>query len=81
MADLDLTARALVLFGCVPKANEVRLGHSQDCAYVPNGCERVAALLTAVRDEERARCLDWCGAFSTDDGTAQKIADAIRGRQ
>ena len=28
---------------------------------------------------ERERCLDWCAAYTTDDGTAQKIASAIRG--
>jgi hypothetical protein len=36
-----------------------------------------AALVAAA---EREACLDWCAAFAADDGTAQKIAAAIRAR-
>ena len=38
----------------------------------------VLDLLRAEVSLERARCLAWCAAFSRDDGTAQKIAAAIR---
>ena len=38
--------------------------------------ERFAELVAAA---ERERCLDWCAAYTRDDGTAQKIASAIRG--
>ena len=34
----------------------------------------------AGRLAEREACLDWCAAYAADDGTAQKIAAAIRAR-
>ena len=37
--------------------------------------ELIAAVLA-----EREACLNWCAAYATDDGTAQKIAAAIRAR-
>ena len=39
--------------------------------------ERFAALVAAA---EREACLDWCRAYASDDGTAQKIEAAIRAR-
>lgn len=43
----------------------------------PDWLERFAALVAAA---ERKECLDWCAAYAADDGTAQKIAAAIRAR-
>jgi hypothetical protein len=40
--------------------------------------ERFAALVAAA---EREACLNWCAAYATDDGTAQKIDAAIRARR
>jgi hypothetical protein len=43
--------------------------------------ERFAALVEAeARADEREACLNWCAAYATDDGTAQKIDAAIRAR-
>jgi hypothetical protein len=43
--------------------------------------ERFAALVEVeARADEREACLNWCAAYATDDGTAQKIDAAIRAR-
>lgn len=39
--------------------------------------ESFAKLVAAA---ERKHCLDWCAAYASDDGTAQKIAESIRAR-
>ena len=44
-------------------------------------CDRPACvnMRTAV-EAEREACLEWCAAYASDDGTAQKIIAAIRAR-
>jgi effector-binding domain-containing protein len=42
--------------------------------------ENLERLIQIVRADEREACLNWCAAYATDDGTAQKIDAAIRAR-
>jgi hypothetical protein len=46
----------------------------------PRFVERLKAFAALVRADEREACLNWCAAYATDDGTAQKIDAAIRAR-
>jgi hypothetical protein len=45
-----------------------------------SGFDSVEAFAALVRADEREACLNWCAAYATDDGTAQKIDAAIRAR-
>jgi hypothetical protein len=52
-------------------------GFSEWAVKTPRDLERFAEI---VRADEREACLNWCAAYATDDGTAQKIDAAIRAR-
>ena len=46
-----------------------------------DGCQNPICI--AVRkavEAEREACIEWCAAYASDDGTAQKIIAAIRAR-
>ena len=44
-------------------------------------CDRPACVnMRKAVEAEREACLEWCAAYASDDGTAQKIIAAIRER-
>lgn len=75
---LDVYLHEVFVFADLIKQHLLAEGYRK-CAEGQRTTQFCGQLEAAVKAEREA-CLEWCRAYASDDGTAQKIEAAIRAR-